>query len=445
MRDLIITLVIFGTLPMIFRNPWVGVLSFSWISYMSPHRLTWGFAYDMPFAAVVGAVTLVSLALSKEPKKIPLNALVITWIIWIIWMNVTTLFALIPADALFEWKRSMKIQLMVLITIMLMQSPHRIKLLVWVIVLSIGFFGVKGGIFAVLSGGNFRVWGPPGSFIEGNNPLALALMMILPLLFYLYQHTLNKWLRYGIIIAMPIIGLSILSSYSRGAFLAAIAVVAYLVINSRKKVVLVPILAVLVVGGLSFMPDKYFNRINTINTYEEDGSAMGRINAWYYAFNLAKDRPVVGGGFSSFDPKLFYIYAPEPEDFHDAHSIYFEVLGEHGFVGLGIFLMLGVIALQYGRQVRKLTKERDDLKWAYDLSSMIQVSLIGYAVGGAFLGLAYFDLYYHLISLLLLTRMEVNKVIKKGSLDAEIIRDKDSEITSNETIAISSPNEKFRS
>jgi probable O-glycosylation ligase (exosortase A-associated) len=87
----------------------------------------------------------------------------------------------------------------------------------------------------------------------------------------------------------------------------------------------------------------------------------------------------------------------------DAHSIYFKVMGEHGFFGLGLFLLLGMLAWIRGRQIIKRCKDNPAKKWAADLAAMVQVSLIGYATGGAFLGLPYFDLPYHLIIIIMLT------------------------------------------
>jgi probable O-glycosylation ligase (exosortase A-associated) len=84
------------------------------------------------------------------------------------------------------------------------------------------------------------------------------------------------------------------------------------------------------------------------------------------------------------------------------HSIYFEVMGEHGFIGFGLFMLLGLLAWIRARQIIKRCKKDPDNKWAADLASMIQVSLVGYAAGGAFLGMAYFDLPYHLMIILLL-------------------------------------------
>jgi len=148
--------------------------------------------------------------------------------------------------------------------------------------------------------------------------------------------------------------------------------------------------------------------MSTIESYEEDASAMGRINAWYFAYNLASDN-FMGGGLGAFSKDLFQYYAPNPSDFHDAHSIYFEVLGEQGFVGLILFLLMGMFSWFNSMFIIKEAKNIPDLDWAENLAKMLQVSLVGYAVGGAFLGLAYFDLPYHILALLILTREIVEK------------------------------------
>ncbi len=412
MRDIIITLIVFGSIPYILKRPYIGILVYCWLSYMNPHRLTWGFAYNMPFAATISITTILALLFFKESKKIPMSTLMMVWFMWILWMNVTTFFAMVPDAAFHEWERSMKIQLMSMVTLMLMKKPERIKWLVWVIALSIGFYGIKGGIFSILTLGNNLVWGPPGTFFEGNNGLAVALIMILPLFRFLQLHTEHIWVRRGLLVAMSLIGISILASYSRGAFLGLSAVMIFLGIRSNKKLIIMPLLIIISLLALSFMPQKWHERVDTIQTYEADASAMGRINAWYFAINIANARPLVGGGYQVFDRNLFKIYAPSPNDYHDAHSIYFEALGEQGYVGLILFLILGGLSLIQGNRIRNLTRGQDELQWAYDLASMVQASLIGYAVGGLFLGLAYFDLYYHLIAILVLTKYCVDQSLK---------------------------------
>ena len=414
MRDYILIAIVLGSLPFILRRPFIGILLWCIFSYMNPHRFTYGFAYEFPFAAIIAGATIAGVLFSKESKRIPWNSLTIVWVLFILWMCLTTLFALIPQDAYTEWERSMKIQLMTFITIILMTTRARLNALVWAIVVSLGFFGIKGGVFTLHTGGQDMVWGPPGSFIEGNNSLGLALVMTLPLMRYLQLNTASFLVRYGISAVMVMTVLSIFASYSRGAVLAVAAMGLFLLFKSRKKGPIILLALVALPLMLSFMPDEWFERLHTIKTYEQDASALGRINAWWFAFNVAVERPLVGGGFEAFDPTLFQRYAPVPDDFHDAHSIYFQVLGEHGFVGLILFMLLGWLTFRSAAWVIRHTKELAELTWARDLAAMVQVSIIGYAVGGAFLGLAYFDLYYHLVAIALLTRAYVSREILGG-------------------------------
>lgn len=418
MRDLLVTLIVFGAIPFIFYRAHIGVYIWTWLSYMNPHRLTWGFAYNMPFAAVTAGVLMLALLFSKERKKVPWNAITITWIIFVFWMCVTTFFALAPDKAGFEFERMIKIQLITLITLILINARMKIHILVWVVAMSVGFFGIKGGVFTVLSGGSFKVWGPPGTFFEGNNELALALIMVLPLMRYLQLQTKNKYIKLALMFAMISTAFSILGSYSRGAFLAGTVMTLMIWWKSKYKVVSGVLLAVVVAGLLVFMPQQWFDRMNTIETYEEDRSAMGRINSWWFAFNLATDRPFLGGGFNVFSRlTIFEQYAPDPEAVHDAHSIYFEVMGEQGFFGLTLFLLIWFFTFMAGRKVIKLTKGNDEYQWASDLAMMLQVSLVGYLVAGAFLGLAYFDLPYLIMALMVAVKVLVEKELEVDKSD----------------------------
>ena len=107
MRDVLLTLIIMGFVPVILARPYVGVLVFACIGYLNPHRFVWGFAYTMPFAAIIGGATVLGFLFTSEKEKIPVNAMVLMWAAWIFWMNVTTLFALNPEEAFEEWDRAM--------------------------------------------------------------------------------------------------------------------------------------------------------------------------------------------------------------------------------------------------------------------------------------------------------------------------------------------------
>jgi probable O-glycosylation ligase (exosortase A-associated) len=402
MRDLLVAGIVFGLLPFVLKRPWIGVLLWSWLGYMNPHRLTYGFAFDFPFAMIVALVTIVAFLFSKEKKEMIWSRETIVLLIFIGWMLFTTVFAFYPDDSWVQWNKVWKIQLMVFLTVLLITDRQRLHWLIWVIALSLGFYGVKGGVFTILNGGSFRVMGPAGSFIGENNELALAMVMIIPLIRYLHLQETRQWVKHGLAGAMVLTGVAAIGSQSRGALLALAAMGIFLWLKSRHKLFTGIYIVIAVAIMAAVMPQQWYDRMGTIKTYEEDRSAMGRINAWHTAFNVATKR-VTGGGFEMLGVSTFRQYAPDPFMVHDAHSIYFEVLGEHGFIGLGLFLLLGMLAWIRAQQVIKRCKHDAENKWAVDLAAMVQVSLVGYATGGAFLGLAYFDLPYHLMIIILLT------------------------------------------
>jgi probable O-glycosylation ligase (exosortase A-associated) len=419
MRDIIITLIVFAALPIVLIRPHIGILMWSWLGYMNPHRLAYGFAYSFPFAAVVGAVTLVGFFVAREPKRLPWTPTTVILLLFVLWMTVTTLFAVLPTEAWPQWEKVMKIQVMVFLTLLLMAKKERINALVWVIVGSIGFYAIKGGLFVIKTGGEYRVMGPEGSFIGENNSLAFALVMIFPLMRYLQLQAVNKWVKRSLGGAMLLAAFAILSSYSRGAFLALAVVVAFILFKSRKRVLIGITLLVSAPILWNFMPDKWVDRIDTIQTYEQDRSAMGRIYVWKLAARIASEHPVVGGGFGTFHTHYFHeLYGSEVTgglDTYiatDAHSVYFKVLGDHGYVGLILFLLLWLTAYRTGTWLRRHCRDLEDYRWAHDLATMSQVSLIGYAVGGVFIGLSYFDLYYHIIAILILLRFIVGNELR---------------------------------
>lgn len=413
MRDIIITLIVFGALPLVFMRPWTGILLFSWISYMNPHRLTYGFAFDFQFAMIAALVTIMAFAIGKDPKKIPLTPVTGLLILFIIWTSITTLFAAAPENASLQYTTFLKIQIMTFLTLAMFYTRERLNWLVIFIVISLGFYGVRGGVFSIMTGGNYRVWGPPGSFFEDNNQLALTLIMTMPLMHYLQLIATNRWVRHLLSLMMLLTLAAIIGTYSRGALLALSTMGFVLWLRSSKKLPVALAAVVCIAGVLSFMPQKWFDRMDTINSYEEDESASGRFDAWIFAINVANDK-VLGGGFKVNTREDYWpIYNPDSPTSRAPHSIYFEVLGEHGWIGLGIFLMLGLASFMTCSRTYKLTRHRPDLKWAGDVSKMMQVSLVGYAAAGAFLNLSTFDLFYHVVAIIVMTRVVAARELAK--------------------------------
>ena len=446
LRDLFLTAIIFGLVPLILSRPYIGVLAWSWLGYMNPHRLTWGFAYNMPFSEVIAAATLVSVFFSKEPKRIPITFMTVAWLAFILWMGITTLFAVYPDHAWDYFERVIKIQLITFLTIMVMCSKQRLVWLVWIIVLSIGFYSIKGGIFTIITGGGARVWGPDKSFIAENNSLALATLMTIPLMNFLYLQTKQKWLRWSLLAAMLLSFVSVLGSHSRGAIIAIAAVALFFWLKSKAKLITALAMLVLIPSAIIYMPDNWTDRANTILSrasagnnpetfagfylqqpipdrdwlqfWPSDRSALGRVNAWNYSINVANHR-FTGAGFESWEPETFADYAPIVNAIHAAHSIYFGVLGDHGWIGFLLYLTIFLMAWRTATQLIRSCRDHEEMNWLADLARMIQVSLIAYATGGAFLSLSYFDLPWHLVAILVIGKMLADQYFQIAATSAD--------------------------
>ena len=161
MRDILIALIVFGSIPFILIRPYLGLLMWSWLGYMNPYRLAFGFAYDFPWVEIIAIVTLIALIFSKESKKIPVSTISVLLFLFLAWTGVTSFFAVDPVSAWQNWQEFAKIQVMVFVTLMLVNNRQRMHWLIWIIVVSLGFYALKGGIFTFLNGGNYRVYGPP--------------------------------------------------------------------------------------------------------------------------------------------------------------------------------------------------------------------------------------------------------------------------------------------
>ncbi len=407
MRDIAITVFILAFLPKVLKFPWVGALLFVLVSVMTPHQFGYSFAPAAPFAAAVAAATMFSMLMHRDQVDYRLDLPMVLLLAFPLWMCVTYAFAFEQEAGYDRWVEVMKIFFMLHVASSVIRTRKHVEMLVWVLVVAVGFYGVKGGLFTLLTGGSSRVYGPPGkTFMSDNNAVSVALVMVIPLMGYLRSLSTKPWQRHAAIVAMGLSFMAILGSQSRGALLAVLSMVLMLWFKSRKKLQLMLVLLLLVPVGIGFMPDSWTERMHTIKSYEQDTSAMGRINAWQNAINIANDRPLVGGGFELYSIQVFAKYAPDPLDVHAAHSVYFQILGEHGYVGLLIYLSIIGVTWVRSRRIIKRCDGDPELDWAARLMRALQISLVGFSVGGAFVNIGYWEiLYYEVLMVVVVYRI----------------------------------------
>ncbi|HEX4159682.1 MAG TPA: putative O-glycosylation ligase, exosortase A system-associated [Rhizomicrobium sp.] len=399
MRDYFLVAAIAAGLAAALAYPFAGLILWTWFTLANPHDEVYSFAQSLPLNLVIAVVTVAAWLLSRERKLPPQQFLIWAIAIFLVWITFNSFFAVDPAWSWPYWDRTWKTFALGLLIAVLATTPVRIHAVVWACVLSLFYYGVKGGLFTLITGGVNHVIGPPNSQIGDNNALALALLVTIPLADYLRRQSANRWISLGIGAAMALTILSVVGSYSRGGLIGLGALALAGLWRTRRRMLYLALVGSATIIIVSFMPDAYWHRADTIQSAESDPSFHARTIAWQVSFDCAVDHFPFGSGFYSTQlPTVYNHYFPN-EEAHAAHSIFFQVLGEQGFIGLLIYLSIIWGAYANCAAIIKSGSRSPQFEWAVTLARMIQVSLFVFCVGGAALSMAYYDLFIICVSL----------------------------------------------
>ena len=423
LRDLVLLLFFVISMPICFIRPFYGVLLWSIVAFMNPQSYIWGGASFFPWALAVAVATLAGMIFfSGGFRKLASREVLVIIALWL-WFTATSLnssqtslFMNHAVDTWYRWQFVSKILLMTLAAIVIVDSFSRLRIFVLVMSGCFGLYVLKSFPFVILTGGVFRLYGPDKSMIADNNDFGLALDMTLPMFFYLSQTEEKRWVRWSFGVVFLITILAIFFTYSRGALVGLVAVLVLMFLQSKRRLVLVPVVAIGLVVALLFTPAAWRERMDPTRPDAVDVSAMSRLNAWSFSWNLAADYPIAGGGFDTFTRELFARYAPNVADTHGPHSIYFQVLAEHGFVGLALYLTLLVCCFATLRRLRKRARSFGDPLIA-NYANMFRFSLVGFLAAGTFLGRAYFDYFFAIVACIVI----LDKVSQRDRSESHVL------------------------
>lgn len=431
MRGLLVFLSVFATLPVAFVFPFAGVLLWAWLSFANPHREAFGIASDFNFNFYVAIVTLVAWMISREPKRLPSQALPVLFILFAVVFSISTYFALDFEHSFERWNNHIRTILLVLVVMALANSKLRIQAFIWICAISIGYYAAQGGGIVLITGGSAgnRIFGPSGTAIAGNNELAVALCMFVPIFNYLRTTSANQLVKTACLIVMCLAVLAVVGTYSRSGFISLVTIGIMFVLFSRPRIgaFLIPVALGLAVWN--YAPAAWFKRIQSIQTYQEDESVTMRFAVWETNWNIALDRPLIGGGFAASETKAAYRYTTvdwkkEQDEVNTAgrraaHSIYLAVIGDHGFIGFGLWASIILVSLFNLFRVLAMARDRDDLAWSRVLARALIVSIFAYLTGGTFLNMSYYDAFYCLLALTASLREVVASAVGSAAADID--------------------------
>lgn len=404
MRDFFIISSIIIMVPFILRKPQVGILAWMWISIMNPHKLTYGWIYDYPLLDIIAGATLLSAVINiKKMHKVHFHPIITLLLVFYLWSTLTTIFAVDYDAAYLRWLPFSKTLLLVGLIFLYMNTKHWIMAQVGVFILSIGYTGIKGGLYTLIYGGGARIWGPPGTGWGDNNDVSIVMLMVIPMILALRGIYTKKFHRLGILGVAISFFFTVLGTQSRGALVGLLGMSTFAAWRSKQKILVIPLLLISLGAGLAFMPQSWWDRMGTIQTYEQDSSASSRILQWNYAIQISMERPFFASGFNArFYQPYYKKYMEGIDENRSAHSNYFQVLEEQGFIGIFIYLLLMATIIIAASRVYKSAKDRDDLKWASLLLYSTQFSVVGYAFNGLTINQGYLEIYYFLLTFVVL-------------------------------------------
>jgi probable O-glycosylation ligase (exosortase A-associated) len=402
MRDVFVTLLIAGVLPLVFTRPFYGLVMFTWLAYMRAPDLCWGFAKTIRFSLVVALLMFVGFFL-YERKKFYVSE---------IRNNLLTLFAVLIILSVIvnqiklgmaygKYEEFTKIILIAVFTVTIVDSQWKLRIMCWTIALSLGFYGIKCGIFGFLGG---EVFQGPGGLLLDNNDFSLAMVMNLPFLFYLSMEEKHPHVKLFLRVLVFFTIVTIIATRSRGGFLALAMVYFVMTMKSRHKMLSFSIAFLGLILFLIFIPEEYVERLKSITDTKEQ-SAASRLVAWHTALIMIKANPLMGVGLGNFVHN-YHIYAPVLQWERDgtfvphvAHNSYLQIWAECGTPAFFVFVLILLITLVKLRRLRRENAMRDGPTWITHYCNIFEVSMYGYFVGATFLNRGMFDLIYQIVGL----------------------------------------------
>jgi len=406
LRDIALAIILLGFAGLALMRPWLGVLGLAVLSFLHPQAYAPGFMKHFPAYASLFAVVVAGSVLAFARGRLstlPPRLLLRDWRVFALpglwlWFAVTSHYALVPPDAWARYQEILRILPPLALALLLIDERRKLHALIVTVALSIMLIAFKGGYWAVMTGFQDRVYGPPGTQFGDNNHFAVAVCMTIPLLGLWLRETHGHMARALILLGIALCYGAALSSWSRGGMLALAAVTLLLVLQTRRKWLWIPALLVLASALFTLLPESWFGRMQTLGSYASDQSAQSRLTAWRIGFDLAMHRPITGGGFNAWP-----VLTLDQGDM-DWHSVYVKMAAEHGFVGLAWWatLLLGSM-LHLARAAWRPAPGYPE--WASDYSAMLLASLLAYMIGGATVGIAYWELPYLLVAMAILIRM----------------------------------------
>lgn len=421
-----------------FSAAFAAALGFVWVDIVKPQQLAYSILTNRPLSLIAAAVTVLIFVFKDRkypPRFTPILALISLFAIWI---TITTFMSEFPERAWFKWDWASKVVIFSIIFPYIFRTRVQIEAFILVFVFSAATIFFSAGMKTLLGGGGYGVLAIIGAGNTGlaeSSTLAVVCVMLIPLILFLMRHTIlfpkNKF-TFLLFIGLIFIALAaVVGTAARTGVIALVVLFAISILKSPKRFYWIGAAAVvgIVVMNIDLASTPWGSRMSTIETYEEDSSALGRIAVWKWTIEFVASNPL-GGGFDAYlHNRISGVsgtgvigYIPEWQTGGKAfHSVFFEVMGEQGIPGFFIYFLAILLAILKLNSLKKKWNNHIGMAWLGNLSDALITSILIFLAGGAFVGIAYQPFIFYLLSLTVAidqyaARVEREQLKKKESL-----------------------------
>lgn len=416
MQGLFLGIVFFSLMFMGASAPFAAALGFIWADVVKPQSLAYSVIRGWPLSLIAAGFTI-GLFVIRDRKYPPKFGILLSLIaLFCFWITVTTYMSTLPGPAWKKWDWAFKVLVFALIFPRLFRSRVQIEAFVLIFVFSAATIFFSAGIKSLAGSGGYgslAVMGGSNAGLSEGSTLALICVTMVPLIMYCMQHNMvfprNKFTIVMFLIVILTAMASVVGTTARTGIIATLVLCVRSILRSQRKRYWFAALAVgaIVVMNLDLSSTRWGSRMSTIETYNQDSSAMGRIMVWKWTIDFAMSHPA-GGGFDAYMLNGFakvlgdgeIVYYPDGEINGKAfHSIYFEVLGEQGIIGFVIYFSIVLISLFKLIKMRKKWHKEPEMAWLAALADSLTTSILIILAGGNFVGIAYQPYLWYMIGL----------------------------------------------
>src|SRR5579885_2554825 len=390
LRELLLIVVVLSLCVAGLIRPKIALYGYIWFAITEPDVMAFCEA-KYPFSMALGILTVIGgLRKSSEWGAAFRQPAVWALLLLQIPIALSILFCEGPFLAPDRYNSYMRMIVVALLIPVLIESGRDMIQFLMTLAISEGLFGSRFGLL----GGGVLMRGSYSSLYD-NNEIALVIVMLLPICWYLRELLQSRLLKTGLLVIMVTAAPAVIMTNSRGGSLALGAVVLALILRSRRRIALTIVLALAIGPAIYLMQDVYFKRMDTIEHYQDEASAAGRIELWQAAIKGFQDHPILGFGFGQRNFQQFSPGYLGKNDRSVVHETYLQMLVDSGIGAFFLYvsLLFGTI-VWLGRSSRRTRREYPGWQW---VPISLQVSLIAFSVGALFYSCQRLDLPYYLI------------------------------------------------